>query len=311
MVLGIDIGGTRCKAALVSEAGETIRSAQAPTGAQPESFVQNLNSMLRDLQEGQAPVAAAGIGCKGIIDVYSTKILTLPGALHHLEGQRLSQIIGPVLPPGCPVIADNDARIAMAGEKRWGAARNCRDAVMLTLGTGVGGAVMVNGQILRGTGGIAGHIGHLTTDPNGPECICGNRGCLENYFSALAIESEAATVVHRGLVTQLKNPNPTCQDVFAAARNGDRVALAIIQRATQYLSGAIAGLLFMLDPEKVILTGQITEAGDLLFERVRNEVHQRTFSLLCRAVPIVKSELADPSGTLGAAALALTLKEQI
>src|ERR1700678_2297395 len=157
MVLGIDIGGTRVKAALVSEAGETIRSGQAPTGSRPESFVQNLNNMLSDLQQGMPPVAAAGIGCKGIIDVHSTKVLTLPGALHHLEGQQLSTIIGPVLPPGFPVIADNDARIAMAGEKQWGAARDCKDAVMLTLGTGIGGAVITNGQILRGAGGIAGH----------------------------------------------------------------------------------------------------------------------------------------------------------
>ena len=307
MVLGIDIGGTRVKAALVSEDGRTISSAQAPTGTQPASFVANLNNMLRGLQDGHPPVTAAGIGCKGIIDVSSTKVLTLPGRLHHLEGQQLSTIIGPVLPPRCPVIADNDARIAMAGERQWGAARDCQDAIMLTLGTGVGGAVMVNGQILRGTGGIAGHIGHLTVDPDGPKCICGNRGCLETFFSALAIESEGATVVHRGLPTQLTNANPTCQDVFTAARNGDAVCLRIIQRATNYLSGAIAGLLFVLDPERVILTGQITEAGDMLFDMVRTDVHQRTLPLLRRAVPIVKSQLSDPSGTLGAAALALTL----
>jgi glucokinase len=306
MVLGIDIGGTRVKAAVVSEAGEIIRSSQAPTGSNPDSFVANLNNMLRDLQP---TVTAAGIGCKGIIEVHSTKVLTLPGALHHLEGQQLSNIVGAVLPPGCPVIADNDARIAMAGEKQWGAARDCKDAIMLTLGTGVGGAVMVNGQILRGTGGIAGHIGHLTVDPAGPECICGSRGCLETFFSALAIESEGATAVHRGLTTTISNPNPTCQDVFTAARSSDAVALGIIQRATKYLGGAIAGLLFVLDPEKVILTGQITEAGDMLFDAVRKDVHQRTVPLLRRAVPIVKSELSDPSGTLGAAALALTLKE--
>ncbi len=305
MVLGIDIGGTRVKAALVTEAGETVRSGQAPTGSQPESFVANLNEMLRTLQRDRPPVSAAGVGCKGIIDVESTKVLTLPGSLHFLEGQKLSEIIRPVLPAGCKVIADNDARIAMAGEKQWGAARDCKDAIMLTLGTGVGGAVMVNGQILRGTGGIAGHIGHLTVDPDGPECICGNRGCLETFFSALAIESEAATVVHRGLVTRLNGS--TCQDVFAAARSGDRVSREIVERAAKYLSGGIAALLFVLDPEKVILTGQITEAGEMLFDMVRKDVHDRTFGLLRRNVPIVKSELADPSGTLGAAALALTL----
>jgi len=307
MVLGIDIGGTRVKAAIVTELGETVCSAEAPTGSQPEGFVANLNNMLRDLQRDLHPVTAAGVGCKGIIDLQSTQVLTLPGSLHFLEGQKLAELIGPVLPVGCQVIADNDARIAMAGERQWGAARDCKDAIMLTLGTGVGGAVMVNGQILRGTGGIAGHIGHLTVDPAGPECICGNRGCLETFFSALAIESEAATVVHRGLVTQLTAGARKCHSVFIAARNGDRVALEIVERASRYLSGAIAALVFVLDPEKVILTGQITEAGDLLFDLVRKDVYLRTFGLLRRKVPIVKSELTDPSGTLGAAALALTL----
>jgi glucokinase len=305
MVLGIDIGGTRIKAAVVTEAGKTIRSAEALTAAQPEAFGASLNNMLRVLQQDLPPVESAGIGCKGIIDSHSTKVLTLPGALHHLEGQRLSTIIAPVLPANCPVIADNDARIAMAGEKQWGAARSCQDAIMLTLGTGVGGAVMLDGEILRGKGAIAGHIGHLTVDPDGPECICGNHGCLETYFSALAIESEAATALHRGLITQLSKP--TCEDVFTAARNGDQVALRIVHRATKYLAGAIAGLLFVLDPEKVILTGQITEAGALLFDLVRKDVHERTLPLLRRTVPIVKSELSDPSGTLGAAAIALTL----
>jgi glucokinase len=307
MVLGIDIGGTRVKAAVVSETGETVRSGQAPTGTTPETFSLNLNGMLRELQSGLPEVNAAGIGCKGIIDVQSTKVMTLPGGLHHLEGQYLSKIVGPVLPAGCRVVGDNDARIAMAGEKQWGAARDCKDAVMLTLGTGVGGAVMVGGQILRGVGGIAGHIGHLTVDPDGPNCICGSRGCLETFFSALAIESEAATAIHRGLTTELQKP--TCESVFAAARNGDGVAMRIVRRATKYLSGAIAGLLFVLDPEKVILSGQISEAGDMLLDQVRKDVYQRTTPLLRREVPIVKSELADPSGTLGAAALALTLRK--
>jgi glucokinase len=307
MVLGIDIGGTRVKAAVVSETGETVRSGQAPTGTTPETFILNLNGMLRELQSGLPEVNAAGIGCKGIIDVQSTKVMTLPGGLHHLEGQYLSKIVGPVLPAGCRVVGDNDARIAMAGEKQWGAARDCKDAVMLTLGTGVGGAVMVGGQILRGVGGIAGHIGHLTVDPDGPNCICGSRGCLETFFSALAIESEAATAIHRGLTTELQKP--TCESVFAAARNGDGVAMRIVRRATKYLSGAIAGLLFVLDPEKVILSGQISEAGDMLLDQVRKDVYQRTTPLLRREVPIVKSELADPSGTLGAAALALTLRK--
>ncbi len=108
-------------------------------------------------------------------------------------------------------------------------------------------------------------------------------------------------------MTQLTNANPTCHEVFEAARNGDRLRFGDHSASDKYLSGAIAALVFVLDPERVILTGQITEAGDMLFDMVRKDVHATDFALLRRAVPIVKSQLSDPAGTLGAAALALTL----
>jgi glucokinase len=214
-----------------------------------------------------------------------------------------------VLPADIPITADNDARVALAGEVAWGVARECRDAVMLTLGTGVGGGVLANGRILRGASGAAGHIGHLTIDPDGPLCVCGNRGCLETLFSARAIESDAFTALHRGVETRLagcQSKVPTCAEVFELAQQGDAVAADIVQRATEVLGAALAGLALVLDPEVIILGGQISAASDaLLLEPLRKDVGWRARCLLRRDVPVVRSKLVDPSGVIGAAALAL------
>ena len=201
--------------------------------------------------------------------------------------------------------ADNDARVAMAGEMAWGAARGCRHALMFTLGTGVGGAVLSDGRLVHGAGNVAGHLGHVTVDPEGPLCICGNRGCLETFFSARAIEAEAFAAAHRGCETVLRKRYEesggrlTCEEVFAAAGAGDAIALEIVGRAVRVLGGAIAGLVHALDPEVVILGGQISLAGEILFGGVREEVWRRTRRLLRRDVPVVPSQVEDPSGVGG------------
>jgi glucokinase len=233
--------------------------------------------------------------------------------VHYLEGELLSEIVAPVLPAGIPITADNDARVALAGEVAWGVARECKDAVMLTLGTGVGGGILANGRILRGASGAAGHIGHLTMDPDGPLCICGNRGCLETLFSARTIESEAFAVIHRGVESRLsacQSKVPTCAEVFALAAQGDAMARDIVDRATYVLGAALAGLAHVLDPEMIILGGQISAAGDALLEPLRKDVGWRARCLLRRDVPVVRSKLVDPSGVIGAAALALEARRQ-
>lgn len=305
IALGIDIGGTRVKAALVNADGQILRAAQIASAPTLSQFREELTSMAVDLQKDQPPIAGAGIGCKGIIEASTTKIVTLPGNLNHLEGQDLSALLKPALPPNCRVFADNDARVAFAGEIKWGAARNTSDAILLTLGTGVGGAILSNGKLLQGARGIAGHIGHFTVDPDGVDCICGNHGCLETVFSARAIESEARAAIHRGVACQLLDSAApvSCERVFACARNNDPVSQRIVLRASKVLAAAIATLVFILDPEKVILSGQIIDSSDMLLDFLRADVYDRTKSLLKRRVPIVKSELTDPSGVIGAAAL--------
>lgn len=307
-VLGLDVGGTEIKAALVNGEGDIIASERAPTPKSLSNLRQTVHRFAENLRLKDANLRGVGVGCKGIIDPHTTEVLALPGELNYLEKLRLSEIVTPALPVPCPVAADNDARVALVGEHVWGAARGRKNAIMLTLGTGVGGAILSNGKILRGAGGVAGHMGHITVDPDGGLCICGNRGCLETVFSARAIEAEAFAAIHRGVKTQLlemKSHPPSCNDIFECARKGDEVARIVVARATRILGSTIAGLVHVLDPEIVILGGQITQAGDFLFKTIQQEIDWRTRYLIRREVPAVKAQVADPSGVVGAAALAI------
>jgi glucokinase len=308
-VLGIDIGGTRIKAGIVDVDGRILAAESAPTPPNVTEFREMLGALATSLAAvAGGPPSAIGAGCKGVIEPETTRIAVLPGTLHFLEGMRLSEL----MPLDVPVRADNDARVAMAGESVWGAARGCRNALMLTLGTGVGGAAVVEGNLLRGAGGAGGHFGHLTVDPEGPLCICGNRGCLETVFSARAIEAEAIAGILRGCDSLLRLQYHdrihlvTCEAVFDLAESGDALARAIRDRAVKYLAGALAGLMLALDPEVVIIGGQIAAAGASLFEPLRRSVWGRSRGLLARDVPITAPGVCDQSGVVGAAALAHT-----
>ena len=298
-ILGIDIGGTRLKAGLVDDAGQLSCMTCTRTPATLAEFREEMKRI------GCLPsVGGVGIGCKGIINPETTRVDVLPGTLHFLEGLLLSDLVG----GSAPVRADNDARAALAGEVAWGAARGRRNAVMLTLGTGVGGGILADGRLLRGSTGVAGHLGHLTVDPDGPVCICGNRGCLETIFSARAIEAEAISAVIRGCHSSLTDEfsadprKVTCEAVFAAAAKGDEIGQAICDRAVRYLAGAIAGIFGALDPEVVILGGQIAEAGAVLFGPLQQQVTERARRLVGHDVPLVRAQVTEP-GIVGAAAL--------
>jgi glucokinase len=205
--------------------------------------------------------------------------------------------------------------VALAGEMVWGAAKDRDHVLMLTLGNGVGGAALVNGQLLRGHAGVAGQVGHITVEPHGAICSCGNRGCLETVFSARAIEAEARAAVVRGcdsVLTRLFREQPqlaTCRTVFQAASEGDQVAMAIVSDAIYRLGAALAGLLHIFDPEVVILGGHVADAGADLLVPLREEVWTRTRGLLGRDVPIVEQEVSDKSGIVGAAGLMMARRD--
>ena len=309
VVLGIDIGAAQIKAGMVDELGALLASRTVETPPDLEGFVPSLHEAIRWLLEATALPAGVGVGCKGIINPDSTLVEVLPGTLHYLEGLRLSDLVG--LPVEVPVFADNYARVALAGEMVWGAAKGSDNVVMLTLGAGVGGAVIANGQLLRGHTGMAGNLGHMTVDADGAPCSCGNRGCLETAFSARAIEGEAWSAVHRGCpstLTRLFREQPqlaTCRTVFQAASEGDELSQSIVGKAIHVLGSAIAGLLHIFDPQVVILGGQVVDAGAELLTPLKEEVWARSRNLLGREVPILEQEVADRSGIVSAAGLVM------
>jgi glucokinase len=301
LAIGVDIGGTGIKAAIVDIRGELRESLCAPS---PRSI-----SALRDfvgsvVKCAKAPVRGIGVGCKGIIDANSTRVKSSPGDLCFLEGQLLSEVIGA---GDVPVCAENDARAALIGEVLWGAARGRRNVVMLTLGTGVGGAVLVDGVVLHGAGGAAGHLGHTTIDPRGGLCICGNYGCLETHFSSRAIESDYWAHMHRAAPAKLsisstgEVPNP--EAIFRAAADGDECARFVVDRALEYLGAALVSFLHTFDPEIFILGGNIVAAGPQLIAPIQDKIARRTRTLLGREVPIVFQKLVGYGGVAGAAGL--------
>jgi len=305
--LGIDVGGTAIKAAVVNASGELGEKSQAPS---PRTILELRDFLHSTIAKTNVPLLGVGIACKGIIDAASSRINRLPGDLNFLEGSVLSEFVGNNL----PVRADNDARAALVAEVLWGAARGRRNVVLLTLGTGVGGAAMVDGVILHGAAGIAGHFGHMTVDPHGPLCMCGNHGCLETYFSSRAIESEYFAHQHRAAPTTL----PTRSDgqvtdteaIFRAAASGDASAQSVLERAFDYLGALVVSLLHAFDPEVLIFGGNIAQAGDQVLGPVRSAIAKNGCGMLGREVPVVLQSAVGYGGVLGAAGLVF-LHQQI
>jgi len=301
LAVGVDIGGTAIKAALVGVRGDLLESFHEPSPRTASALRDFVHSVLKS---AKVPVRGIGIGCKGIIDADSSRVKSLPGDLHFLEGQLLSEVIAA---GDLPVCAENDARTALIAEVLWGAAKGRRNVVMLTLGTGVGGAVLVDGAILHGAGGAAGHLGHVTVDPRGGLCICGNYGCLETLFSSRAIESDYWAHMHRAAPVKLSMGStgqpPDTKAIFNAAAEGDECARYVVDRALEYLGAALVSFLHTFDPEIFILGGNIAAAGPQLLAAIQDKITRRTKILLGREIPIVFQKTVGYGGVAGAAGL--------
>jgi glucokinase len=306
-VLGVDIGGTAIKAAVVNASGELGEKFQAPS---PRNVAELRDFFRSTIEKANVPLRGVGIACKGIIDAESSRIHRLPGDLNFLQASVLGEFVGSNL----PVRADNDARAALVAEVLWGAARGRRNVVLLTLGTGVGGAAMVDGVILHGAAGIAGHFGHMTVERHGSLCMCGNHGCLETYFSSRAIESEYFAHQHRAAPTTLPARGdgqvPDTEAIFRAAASGDPSAQSVLERAFEYLGALVVSLLHAFDPEVLILGGNIAQAGDQVLGPVRAAIAKNGCGMLGREVPVLLQSAVGYGGVLGAAGL-IFLHQQI
>ena len=239
-------------------------------------------------------LVAASIMVPGAVDAEKAVVVQAPN-LPSLTNFGLKAALEERL--GWPVFLENDANAAAVGEMWLGAARGCSDVVSVTLGTGVGGGVILNGKLWRGSHGSAGEIGHTTVDPfSGLKCKCGNTGCLELFASATAIVRMAR---------ELGIDELTAEKVYEAGRNGDELALSVFGRFGMYLGIGLANLINLIDPQIIVITGGVVNGWDLFAPEMYRQVEERAFRATAQQVRIARAECGDNAGLLGAARIAL------
>ncbi|MBC8424172.1 ROK family protein [bacterium] len=310
LVLGADIGGTAVKY-VVGGAEDPDRFAgevRTDTGDVRETFDRLAAAVVDRLPSG-AGLAAAGLACAGIVDpIRGTlgRAPNLPGWENRDLAAALREAFGDILG-----IFANDVNAALAGEARFGAGRGCRDLVMLALGTGVGGAVMVDGRLVTGVHHGAGEIGHMVLDQDGPLCGCGNRGCVEAYAGSYGLLAEARRLaVDPGSGAALsdlvaaRGEALSTRDLSDLAAAGDADAAALFARTGHMLGLAVGNLLNLLDPDKIIIGGGVAQAGDLLLAPCRETAASTVLCVASRATPIEPAELGPLAAALGASRLA-------
>jgi len=304
-LVGIDVGGTNI-------AGATLAAERSvPTLAHegPEAVLRRVAALVRDL----APrPEAVGMGLPGLVDRERGISKFLPNMPTQWRDVPVAEILERELE--CPVYLLNDARLAALGEFVYGArdARTpeARTMIFFTLGTGVGGGVIVDGKLRLGPLGAAGEVGHQTILPDGPLCGCGNRGCLETLASGPALAGEGVRLMRTGLAPRLyelvggEASRITPREMGFAARRGDAAVSAAIERVAGYLGIAIANMVNVLHPELIVLGGGVAALGDLLLTPVRAEVARRVGMFPIDNVKIENSALGDRAGALGGIALA-------
>lgn len=307
-VLGIDLGGTNCRGALVCRGGELLASRRMETriveGLEP--FLDRLTGFCRDLlaaaREHGGGARALGLGVPGVI---SGGVVRNSPNLAPLDGVDLAALLRERL--ALPVTIANDANAIAWGEALYGAAQDFASFLTVTLGTGVGGALVLKRHLWEGASGAAGEVGHMMVEPHGRPCGCGSRGCLEQYASATGIvvsAQEALATGAGGLLVGVAEKELTSSRVAAAARAGDRVALAAFEEAGCRLGQVLAGVVNLLNLDAVVITGGASESFDLMRPALESELAARAFSLPVARLAVVRGACGDDAGILGAAALA-------
>ncbi|HEU4795864.1 MAG TPA: ROK family glucokinase [Pyrinomonadaceae bacterium] len=310
LIFAADLGGTHLRAATVDARGQIhFRSKQnTPQGTGPEEIVE---AIVNAVKEYRAEIGAASDGLKavsivvpGTVKVETGTVVKAPN-LPCLDGFPLASTLTSEL--GLPAILENDANAAAVGEMWQGAARGCRTVICVTLGTGVGGGIILDGELWRGVDGAAAEIGHMCVDPfGGVACTCGSRGCLEVFASATAIVRMTREVRPRYPDSILNaDDDLSAESIFAAGLKGDDLALEIFRRMGMYLGIGLANLINILNPEMIVIAGGVVNGWDLFEKHMLQQVEERAFPLLAARVKIERAKCGDDAGLLGAARLAI------
>ncbi|SPQ00444.1 Transcriptional regulator [Candidatus Sulfobium mesophilum] len=295
--IGIDLGGTNLRVALVSEDGEIIRKIKRPSS---ERIV---DSILESLSEiGHEGVRGIGLGIAGLIDRKNNRVFASPN-LRAVEGL---DIVGELRRRfDVPVFIENDANAAALGEKIGGAGRGFNNFVLLTLGTGIGGGMIYKGELVE----LSSEIGHMSINADAEKCPCGNIGCLENYASARAMVSKAVALLEKGSESLLSKCckgsiyKITPEDIYRIALEGDTLSREILRDAGKYLGVGLANIINIMSPEAIILAGGLIGAWNIYIQEAIKEASRRAYKDLFDSVKIVSSSLGDNAGIIGAACI--------
>jgi glucokinase len=306
--IGIDIGGTKIAGGVVTAAGRILHRTRVPTPPYDQAAtLAALLAAVDELRAGHPRVEAIGVGAAGLVEWPGGRARWAPhNTYRRMELRRLLHER-----TGLPTTVDNDANAAAWAEARFGAGTGSDDLVLVTVGTGIGGGLVLDGRLYHGESGFAGELGHLIVAPDGDRCACGNRGCLEAMASGSTLGRlgrEAAAGDPGGrLATLAGRPGlVTGEVVFAAASEGDKVALALFERVGHWLGIGIASLVTIFDPDLVVVGGGVAATGQLLLAPARASFEQYVHGRTHRDLPpVVPTRLGGDAGLIGAATLAL------
>ncbi|HYO63901.1 MAG TPA: ROK family protein [Pyrinomonadaceae bacterium] len=301
--IGVEISRATLRAALVTAGGEVAERREA--ALEREAIVEQLARVVTQLRDTGARVAALGVGLPGLVNPETDRVIIsadLPSVVRgdfHAELERAT---------GLRVELENDANAAAYGEYIAGAGRGSRNMFYVTIGRGIGGALILGGRLWYGASGFAGEFGHITIDPEGIECSCGNVGCLETVASAPNIVRRAHERLYRDNTSSLSmlavNKDFTAADIAREARNGDDFAALMMERTGRYIGTAVAAVINLLNIERIVMGGGVMEAGELILNPIIREAERRSFHPCFEATQIAAAALGTDAVPTGAAMLA-------
>ncbi|MEU3465520.1 ROK family glucokinase [Streptomyces sp. NPDC006733] len=308
LTIGVDIGGTKIAAGVVDEDGSILETCKVPTPATPEAVVDAIADAVRTVSTDHE-VEAVGIGAAGYVDDKRATVLFAPNInwRHEALKDKVEQRVG------LPVIVENDANAAAWGEYKFGAGQGHDDVVCITLGTGLGGGIIIGGKLHRGRFGVAGEFGHVRMVPDGLLCGCGSQGCWEQYASGRALvryaqQRAAATPENAELLLSLGDGTPETiegKHVSEAARGGDAVAIDSFRELARWAGAGLADLASLFDPSAFIVGGGVSDEGELVLDPIRKSFRRWLVGGQYRPhAQVLAAQLGGKAGLVGAADLA-------
>lgn len=302
--IGVDLSGATLRAALVSQDGSVLERREASLDR--EKLVEQIASLAAELRDVAPNIVSIGVGIPGLVNPQTDRVVVSPDLPSVVRGDIHTELIKAT---GLRVELENDANAAAYGEFKVGAGGGARDMFYVTIGSGIGGAIILDGRLWLGATGFAGEFGHITIDAeNGVECVCGNIGCLETVASAPNIVRRANERLYRDNTSSLSrlamSKDFTAADIAREAKNGDDFSLLMIERTGKYIGAAVASVINLLNIERIVLGGGVMEAGELILNPIIREAGRRAFQPCFEATQIVVAELGTDAVSIGAAMLA-------